>query len=304
MNPKGARQGASHPDHRRHFRSVLTFDLHGSDEPRAVEMCAEALERLGLTAVFFVPTTLTTNSQMGPALRSLAACGHEMGTHGHAHDWSEMDALRNGPRSSLRFLEQSTQRFSEYFGQAPRSFRAPCWCRLCDAAIDELERLGYRVDSSATPQRLGLLSSFPFENPYLFSPRSPHFLRRTLLEVPTTSFLIPLGAPTIETFPRLVLPFARALMLEASLWRSRILVAQLHVGAHDPKRREAAHSARTWRDLVPATPGGIRARHWLRTRDEATIAQIANGIISELSLGRVMTLQEIYGAVGSSENNS
>jgi hypothetical protein len=69
-------------------------------------------------------------------------------------------------------------------------------------AFDELARLGYTVDSSATPQRPGILSSFPGDSPYLWARRSPHFVPPTLLEVPTSCALIPLAAPSFQTLRR------------------------------------------------------------------------------------------------------
>jgi len=52
-----------------HFRAALTFDLHGSDDPYDVELCADDLERSGLRGTFFVPTSLLTKPGFGVALR-------------------------------------------------------------------------------------------------------------------------------------------------------------------------------------------------------------------------------------------
>ena len=67
----------------------------------------------------------------------------------------------------------------------------------------ELCRLEYYVDASDTPQRLGIFSPYPTQNPWLWALRRPHFICDTLLEVPTSALVFPLASPTCATLRRL-----------------------------------------------------------------------------------------------------
>lgn len=135
-------------------RVAVTVDLHEGDTPGDITHAARWLAGAGVPATFFVPSALFAVPKYAERLRELPAHGHEVGSHTHKHDGPETDALMDGPRERLGFLGDSKRRFEDFYGSSPRSFRSPGWCVLGEAALDSLEELGYRVDSSATPQRL------------------------------------------------------------------------------------------------------------------------------------------------------
>ena len=92
---------------------------------------------------------------------------------------------------------------------------------MAGVAFATLDELGYRVDCSSTPQRPGILSSYPLRSPWLTARREPYFVSGQLLEVPTSCFLFPLGSPTFLTLRRAgSMAFLRLLALEARV-RSR-----------------------------------------------------------------------------------
>ena len=73
---------------------VITIDVHGGDDPRAIDHCSGWLEERRLPATFFVPTALLLDDRLGPALGRLGSSIHAVGTHGHLHDQAEVAALR------------------------------------------------------------------------------------------------------------------------------------------------------------------------------------------------------------------
>ena len=143
---------------------ALTVDIHAEDRPADIGCAARWLREAGIPATFFVPSALFEHDAFRPHLVRLPTLGHEVGSHGHRHDFTEIRALMRGETADLAFLRRSHALYQEIFGSAPIAFRSPAWCPLGPAAIAMLVALGYRVDSSATPQRLPIFSSTPYAN--------------------------------------------------------------------------------------------------------------------------------------------
>lgn len=265
--------------------SVLTFDLHTVDVPEDIRHAARRLTEGGLRATFFVPTEMLASAAHVEAIRELQASGHELGSHGHLHDWREIEALMFGSSAELAFLRESHELHTRCFASPPRAFRSPRWCRLGRAAIDELQRLGYVVDSSATPQRLPWLSSTPFHAGWVLTPRVPHLLADGLLELPTSCLLVPLSAPAFATLRhRLSLAMLAVLAREAQLGRDRALVAMMHVEDLNPSTsRSASPGALSWRDFQLRPQGGFRAKLFLRERDPRRLAAIHDALLERIT---------------------
>ena len=181
---------------------VLTVDVHAEDRPADVSRAACWLYEHGLQATFFVPSALFEDAGFHHHLVRLPSLGFEVGSHGHQHDFAEIRALMRGRAADLGFLHRSHALYQETFSDAPVSFRSPAWCPLGPAAIDMLVALGYRVDSSATPQRLPILSSTPYANTWIGARRGIHDLAPGLLEVPTSCLLLPAASPAFLTLRR------------------------------------------------------------------------------------------------------
>jgi len=194
---------------------ALTVDVHAEDRPADVSRAACWLYEHGLQATFFVPSALFEDAGFRHHLVRLPSQGFEVGSHGHQHDFAEIRALMRGRAADLGFLRRSHALYQETFSDAPVSFRSPAWCPLGPAAIDMLVALGYRVDSSATPQRLPIFSSTPYANTWLFVRRAPYELAPGLLEVPTSCLLLPAASPTWLTPRRwITAAFLRLLLWE------------------------------------------------------------------------------------------
>ncbi len=276
------------------IKVAVTIDVHPGDDPNAIHACNEFFSRRGIPVTFLMSTAILERKEAAQALLELSTGFHEIGTHTHKHDYQEICALQNGNGSSLGFLEESTRRFEDFFGLSPKSFRSPAWCGLGPRALDELVRLNYRVDSSATPQRPGVLSSFPLESPWLLSKRSPHWIANGLLEIPTSCLLFPLATPSFATFRKWGShAFLNLFLAEANIFQNRIIVLVFDTPDFDPNRPEQAKSYRL-RQLIPTKFGGLEWRWWLRTYNPAELLAIESSVIDRFSRVRFVRLSEVH----------
>jgi hypothetical protein len=275
--------------------AAVTIDVHESDQPDDVLFAAEHLAAHGIRATFFVPATLFQSPIYVQALRGLPRLRHEVGSHGLLHDWPEVDALIRGTsRSQLAFLEQARTIFEDFYGSAPKVFRAPVWCWLNERAVEELVRLGYRTDSSATPQRLNVLGSLPFDRGWLWSHRSPYYLGPDLVEVPNSTILLPAASPTFRFLRRrLSSVFLRLLFLEARLWRGRVVVLQFDSRDLNPSAMRHEDRPIQRSDFLLQRAGGLRFKRHVQEFDPPAIAATADMLLSYLSSARTMTLSEV-----------
>ena len=282
------------------FPIALTVDTHEEDRPSDVSRAAHWLQQRGIRATFFVPSALLTHPGFRPYAVLLPSLGHEVGSHGHRHDFVEIRALMRGRRADLDFLSRSRALFEEAFACAPTTFRSPAWCPLGPGTIDELVALGYRVDSSATPQRLPLFSSTPYANTWLFARRGAHELAPGLLEVPTSSLLLPAASPAFLTLRRrLSIAFVRLLLWEARTLPGRIACLQLHAGDLVPDAAPTPPLERlSIASFLPRSSGGLRFKVFLRERDPRRIYRITREIIDTLRGqpgARFVTLRDLTG---------
>ncbi|MBI5169348.1 MAG: polysaccharide deacetylase family protein [Candidatus Eisenbacteria bacterium] len=265
---------------RDHATVAFTFDLHDVDHPSDVRHAAEWFAERGLPATFFVPSALFAIAPLAEALRRLPALGHEVASHGHEHDWNEIDALMGGRPERLGFLRESHARHADFFGEAPASFRSPRWCTLGPHAVHALAALGYRADSSATPQRFPLFSSTPLNPGWWASPRTVHELAPGLLEIPTSTLLVPAGAPAFLTLRGAGSRTLVAALMRECRWSGAPLVLQFHVEDFTPATlRDRGWGRASWRDLLPRARGGFRIKLFLRERDPDRIVATHRGVV-------------------------
>lgn len=266
------------------FPIALTVDIHEEDRPADVSRAAGWLHEQGISATFFVPSALFTHPDFQPHVTRLPALGFEIGSHGHRHDYVEIRALLRGHGAELDFLRRSHALYQDTFGCAPVSFRSPAWCPLGRTAIQTLVNLGYRVDSSATPQRLPIFSSTPYANTWLFARRGLHELAPGLLEVPTSCLLLPAASPTFLTLRRRAAAvLLRLLLWEAQRWPDRVPCVQLHVSDFVPDSAPPPpEEALGLGSFLPRRDGGLRFKVFLRERDPDRIACIIGELITLL----------------------
>jgi len=274
---------------------AVTIDLHSGDDPNDIVAAAELLASREIASTFFVPTFMLENSVTRQALRSLPSYSHEIGTHGHLHDWNEMNLLGDGSERALEFLGRSKRAFEDFYGMSPTCFRSPCWCVLGAPALDELQALGYQVDSSSTPQRLPVFSSRPYSGSWAFAPRNPYWIREHLLEVPTTSLILPAASPTFSTLRRHTsAAFLRLAFVESRVWRKTIVNVQFHVGDLRPSNHQKRKRGRLRpSDFMLRRRGGFSFKYHLRQRDEAEAWKTTQTLLSLLDSKKCLTLSGI-----------
>jgi len=228
-------------------------------------------------------------------LISIPLYGHEVGTHGHDHDWNEMDSLGRGRGKEIAFLRQSKNAFEDFFGVAPTCFRSPCWCVLGEGALDELEALGYLVDSSSTPQRLSVFSSRPYSASWTFASRKPYWIRKHLLEIPMTSLGVPAGSPTFSTLRRCISSiFIKLALIESLLSQETIVNVQFHVSDLCPNmHRKRVRERIRPTDFALRRRGGFSFKYHLRQTDEAEIWKTSHALLSLLEGQARLTLSGI-----------
>ncbi len=279
---------------------ALTVDVHAEDRPAQVGRAAGWLHEQGIPATFFIPSALFEHPDFRPQIIALPALGFEVASHGHQHDYTEIRALMRGCGADLDFLRRSHGLYQDTFGCAPISFRSPAWCPLGRDAIRALVDLGYRVDSSSTPQRLPIFSSTPYANTWLLARRGPHELAPGLLEVPTSCLLLPAASPTFLTLRRrAALAFLRLLLWEARRWRDRVPCVQLHVSDFVPDSAPPPPPPEETLGLgsfLPRRDGGLRFKVFLRERDPRRVDAITQAVISTLCAqpgARFVSLREL-----------
>jgi hypothetical protein len=283
---------------------ALTVDVHAEDRPADVSHAACWLYEHGIPVTFFVPSALFEDAGFRPHVIRLPSLGFEVGSHGHQHDYVEIRALMRGGAIDLDFLRHSHALYQDTFGSAPISFRSPAWCPLGSGAIAALVELGYRVDSSATPQRLPIFSSTPYANTWLFARRTPYELAPGLLEVPTSSLLLPAASPTWVTLRRR----ASSACLRLLLWEARrradcVPCVQLHVSDFVPDAAPPSPvETLGLRSFLPRRDGGLRFKVFLRERNPERVYAITLAIIEALRgepEAELVTLRELATSLAS-----
>ncbi len=280
------------------FPIALTVDIHEEDRPADIGRAAHWLHAAGIRATFFVPSALFEHSAFRPHVALLPALDHAVGSHGHDHDFTEIRALMRGAARDLRFLQRSRDLYEDVFARSPVAFRSPAWCPLGPIAIRTLVSLGYRIDSSATPQRLPIFSSTPYANTWLFSRRSIHELAPGLLEAPTSSLLLPAASPAFLTLRhRPALAFLRLLLWEARRTAGRLVCVQFHVSDFVPEAAPPPPDERlSLGSFLPRSDGGLRFKVFLRERDPRRVYRITQEIIKVLHnqpAARFVTLHDL-----------
>ena len=72
------------------FPIALTVDVHAENRPADVGAAARWLHAHGIPATFFVPSALFTHPGFRPHITGLPSLNHEVGSHGHRHDYVEI----------------------------------------------------------------------------------------------------------------------------------------------------------------------------------------------------------------------
>jgi polysaccharide deacetylase family protein (PEP-CTERM system associated) len=191
-----------------------TYDRDAQVGPRVVTNTLRLLDLLdcfGVRATFFVQGMV---AQLFPELvREIDRRGHEVGSHGYAHE----PILRQSPRQFEEDALRARELIGEITGKAPSGYRAPDFSIMPSTlwALDCLHRLGFTYDSSIFPirhRRYGIASW----------PAGPHLVRLgdggAIAEFPIS--VLQLGQTRL---PFLGGGYTRLLPVAAQLWGIRRL---------------------------------------------------------------------------------
>ena len=283
---------------------ALTVDLHQWDDPADIRFCSEWLARAGIEATFFVPSEMFTQGQYSDGLRRLKDFGHEVGSHSHFHDATEIYQLTRGDRSGLGFLHDSKKMYEDFFGASPDAFRSPCWCKLGRGALETLQDLGYRIDSSVTPQRLCFMGSLPYQSSWFFASRRVRYLCPGLLEIPSSALIVPASSTAFRIMRGFSTLFVRSLLWEAQRFSDMVVTLEFHPEDFNPDSKRLW----VWNQLKPSDfllrrIGGFGFRHYLQESNYRRISEKARSLVRLLSKHRMRTLSQIHQMVSDSEHH-
>jgi polysaccharide deacetylase family protein (PEP-CTERM system associated) len=162
------------------------WDRRGPALERQTDIVLTLLDELGIRATFFVLGM--TAARYPDLVREVAARGHELASHGYAHERvhaQTADSFRSDLERSLEAIEQAAS-------VRPVGYRAPAFSitRETPWAYDVLGELGFEYDSSQydSPRVPNRISPIP---------RAPYRLRAEsgaeLWELPVAAARIPVG---------------------------------------------------------------------------------------------------------------
>ena len=270
--------------------AILTVDLHNSDDPKDIYRCGEYLLKHNIPVLFFIPTELCLIEKFKQPLEFLKYSNFDLGTHAHKHNREEMNIISNPLENPKTLLTNSKKVFEDFFNSQPLYFRSPAWCKISNKTIESLDVLGYKVDCSYTPQRIGLFSSSPFKSPYLFSKRKPFYLTKNLLEIPTSCLIVPLAEPTYRSLNGWI----ASILLLALKMEGAVINIQTHPADFSKMSKHRGHFSFNLKSFFPYKDSGVMFRHFLKTNNSEKIFSILEKITKELSFTRVSHFLSIY----------
>lgn len=197
-------------------RDIRTGSFNG------VEKGLKYLEKL-MDKYKIKPTLFVTGEvvlKYGSYLKKLQDKGWEIGCHSFEHDrFDEMDnkEKENDLKKCIEITKKNNIKLE--------GFRAPQHS-ISNKDLLILNKLGFKYDSSFAPLNAFQLIFFPKKVKLgvkqFFSKISPHY-RNGILEIPSSSFFIPLVAVSLRLFPMLLIK-----LLINFMWRRKVILFYAH----------------------------------------------------------------------------
>ena len=181
-------------------------DLHTNSYTgitRGIQEIVKLLDKHKIKATFFV--TCDCIERYPKIFRQLLKRGHEIALHGYRHE--RFDYLTLEQKKDL--IKKSIFCFKKYLNIKPKGFRAPQHS-VDNETLDLLEEHGFEYDSSLTPINLMLFRHLAKKNSSkisiiknFFSRIKPYKIRKNLVEIPRTSFLVSIGGFELKVYPKI-----------------------------------------------------------------------------------------------------
>jgi len=196
----------------------LTVDLECHENPPSHEyltIISQLLDRLAdqsIRATFFVNGTAIASDSGRQSVKEIAECGHEIASHGFAHEFVRAQT----PRSFTDDLKRSRDQIAAIIGRVPIGYRAPYFSITHDVpwAPEIIATAGFEYSSSVLPA-YNPQCGFPH------APRRPFIWPCGLPEFPVPVlglgiFSLPLlGGGYFRLIPKILTMFARGQLLRS-----------------------------------------------------------------------------------------
>lgn len=293
---------------------LVTYDVHthAAHSPGEVERYLHYVldlhDELGFKASFFFPAEAARH--MKRTVQELIQRGHQVGCHGLTHRGEYYNTMAAAQQEEK--LQCATKEIEDIIGQRVTFFRAPAF-KISGTTLQVLERLGYDADLSINSQRLGFLSSDPWNVSWMVAPRRPYHPDRQrpwrrggleLWEIPLSCLLLPFMMNTAVVLGlTLMKVFFRALYVESISSRGPI-VFMAHPEDLCGWRRRLARPAIGWHDILPDRHRGIQFRRLLYHADPGKVARLAHSLIREIRSAacvRFLTVSQFIGELNRSQ---
>lgn len=130
--------------------------------------------------------------------------GWEISLHSYSH--KRFDEMPFAEKEED--IKNSLKCFRKYLDIIPKGFRAPQHS-IDNETLDLLEKYGFKYDSSYAPLNLlqlaFFLKKFKLWFKQFFSPLNLYQIRSNLLEIPTSSLIIPFVSFSLRLMPRIII---------------------------------------------------------------------------------------------------
>lgn len=179
-------------------------DLHGQKD-RGIREGLLKFEKIcdkhKIKPILFVVASLISKHES--LFKRLHRKGWDISLHGYSHkrfdDMTFKEKEEEIKKSLLEFRK---------IGIKPKGFRAPQHS-IDDETLDLLDKYGFEYDSSYFPLNLMQLFFFPGRIGLwakgFFSRLNPYKIRKNLIEMPTSSFVVPFVSLTLRIMPKWML---------------------------------------------------------------------------------------------------
>jgi peptidoglycan/xylan/chitin deacetylase (PgdA/CDA1 family) len=200
--------------------------------------------------------------------------GHEIASHGWVHESNKaFDVLPF--EEQVEHLSLSKKLLEEIGGKEVISFRAPA-LRINKNTGIALNKLGFKIDSSVSPQRLDMFMSFGGlkKLTWLFAPRLPYFTdndklwkkgNSNIYEIPISAFGFPYIGTTLRIFP-LFTRFTRILLHLENKFNRKPIVFLTHPNEFIDEEKNSSGITRRSKNPISYFLGDV-LRHKLKLKN-------------------------------------
>jgi len=179
-------------------------DLHGGKDrgiTDGLRRFEEICDKHSVKPTLFVVASLISRHKS--LFKRLNRKGWDISLHGYSHGRFDDMPLKEKEEE----IKKSLKEFKK-ISIKPKGFRAPQHS-IDNETLDLLEKYGFEYDSSYFPLNLMQLFFFPGRLRLwikgFFSRANPYKIRKNLIEIPTSSLLIPFVSLTLRAFPKWML---------------------------------------------------------------------------------------------------